>query len=102
MKNTIQEKYIKNSPDPISIEGTELILKQMKNCVCKIYGNNGTGFFCKIFLPEEKRYMPVLITNNYVLSKKEIENNKEINLTLNNDSKSKKIKIDKKRKKIYK
>ena len=100
MKNTIQEKYIKNSPDPISIEGTELILKQMKNCVCKIYGNNGTGFFCKIFLPEEKRYMPVLITNNHVLSKKEIENNKEINLTLNNDSKSKKIKIDKKRKKF--
>ena len=44
--------------------------------------------------------MPVLIKNNHVLSKKEIENNKEINLTLNNDSKSKKIKIDKKRKNL--
>ena len=54
MKNTIQEKYIKNSPDPISIEGTELILKQMKNCVCKIYKIMGQVSFVKFFYQKKK------------------------------------------------
>ena len=45
-----QEQYNENSPEPISIEGTEKILFQMKKCVCKIIkknGVNGTGFFLK-------------------------------------------------------
>ena len=96
----IKEKFIKNSPEPVSIQGTKNILYQMENCICKICGNNGTGFFCKIFFPDESKLLPVLISNNHVLSEKDIENNKEINITINNDSKSRKIIIDKGRKKF--
>ena len=31
MENYIQEKYIEKSPNPLTIEGTETILFQMKN-----------------------------------------------------------------------
>ena len=34
------EKLIETSPNPISIKGTEKILFQMKNCICKIYNKN--------------------------------------------------------------
>ena len=55
MENTIQEKYIKNSPDPISIEGTELILKQMKNFVCaKFTEIMGQVSFVKFFYQKKK------------------------------------------------
>lgn len=44
----MKEKYIITSPIPVSIEGTQKILNQMKKCVCKIHnGATGTGFFCK-------------------------------------------------------
>ena len=54
--NTIKEKFIEDNPNPITLESTEIILNQMKNCVCKIYmdnGNKGTGFFCKIPFPDK-------------------------------------------------
>ena len=48
-----KEKYITSrSPEPVSFKGTENILNQMNNCVCRIFNNNGngTGFFTKILL----------------------------------------------------
>ena len=93
-----QEKLIKVQPTPISIKGIKNILFQMENCICKIYlknGEKGTGFFCKI--PFFNKSLPVLITNNHILSKKDIENNKVIKMTINNEVK--KIKIDSSRKK---
>ena len=30
------EKMIKDSPDPVSIQGTKIILNQAMNCICKI------------------------------------------------------------------
>ena len=45
-----EEKYIEKYPNPITIDGTETIIYQMKNCICKIInkdGINGTGFFCR-------------------------------------------------------
>ena len=46
------EKMIRNSPNPINISETQIILNQMMNCVCKIKINNsfGTGFFVKFLL----------------------------------------------------
>ena len=70
MENYIPEKYIENSPNPLTIEGTETILFQMKNCICKILSNDGkkgTGFFCKI--PYLNKLLPVLVTNNHKLVK---------------------------------
>ena len=68
MESCIKEKYIVSSPEPVSLIGTEKILNQMNNCVCRIYNNSeGTGFFTKI--PYNSKLLPVLITNNHVLDK---------------------------------
>ena len=48
MEEKIEEGLIKGSIDIISIEKTELLLKQMKNCICKINGNKKVqDFFVK-------------------------------------------------------
>ena len=41
------EKKTKNLPDFVSMSGTQTILNQMRNSICKIKMNksNGTGFF---------------------------------------------------------
>ena len=68
----------------------------MENCICKIYLKNdkiGIGFLCKISF--HNNLLPVLITNNNIYN----ENDKIINLNINNEGKE--IKIDKSRK-IYK
>ena len=93
----IPEKYLKDSPKPVTIEGTRTILEQMEKFVCKISGYNGTGFFCKIKDPYTNNFKNVLFTNNHILCESDIEDNKTIYITMNNDSQSKKIKIDKNR-----
>ena len=95
-----KEKYIENSVNPVSIEGIEKILFQMKNCICKIYksdGTKGSGFFCKIPFPNESNLLPVLFTNNHVLKQTDIENNKVIEISINNEKEDRNIKIDNKR-----
>ena len=56
---------IEDYPKSISLEGTEIIIEQMKKKVCKInIGNKkGIGFFCKIPFPDINNLLPVLITN---------------------------------------
>ena len=41
MESFIKEKDIKTSPEPVSFKGTETILDQMNNCICRIYTDNG-------------------------------------------------------------
>ena len=93
MEDSKKEKFIKISPEPVSFEGTENILDQMNNCVCRIYNNGeGTGFFTKI--PYKNKILSVLITNNHVIGINDIINNKNIILYLNNDKIEKSIKLD--------
>ena len=95
--NSIKETLLKSYPIPITIESTKKILNQMQNCICKINNSNGkgTGFFCYISNPDNpnEKKMPVLITNNHVINKKIITENKSIKLTLDEDDKVK-INID--------
>ncbi len=87
---------IENSPKPVSIEGTQKILDQMKNCVCKIIlkkGIRGTGFFCKISI-KNNYIIPVMITNNHLIDLDYIKNNTIIKITLNNDKEDKTLKIN--------
>jgi surface protein len=92
-------KLINASPEPVTFEGTKIILNQMNKCVCKIHGKGeGTGFFTKI--PFNSQLLPVLITNNHSLSGKDIKNNNKITLSLNHNKKTKEIRIDEDRK-IY-
>ena len=67
--------------DPISIEGTNKILHQMKNSICKKCKNTGeigSGFFCKI--PYKNKLLPVLITNNHVIDEEDILEKKRIRI----------------------
>jgi len=95
----IKEKSIKDSLEAVSIEQTEIILNQMKNCVCKIHKNslNGTGFFVQV--PYDNQLLRLLITNNHVLNKQDIIPGNTINISLNNEKIFKKIKMDTNRKK---
>ena len=98
MSDIKQEKLIKEQPIPVSVQGTKKILFQMENCICKIYlknGGIGVGFFCKI--PFNNNLLPVLITNNHILNENDIDDDKNINIMINNDVK--KIEIDNSRKK---
>ena len=77
------EKKIVNYPEYVNIERTEIILKQMQNCICKIYkgeGQSGTGFFCCI--PYENRELKVLITNFHVIDEKYIKEKNIINVEI--------------------
>ena len=94
----IKEKEIKNSIKPVSIEATEKILRQMKNCVCKIHNgkDKATGFFAKI--PYYNDLLNVLITNNHVLGESDIADGKNITISLNNETIIKDIILDSNRK----
>ena len=89
-----KEKKINPYPKPVSLETTQKIIEQMKNCVCKIYIDDkiGTGFFCKIPFPDNEHLLPVLITNNHVIDESILE--KKITLSLNNDSDIKEIELE--------
>ena len=93
MEEYKKEKYITTSPEPVTLGATEKIINQMNNSVCRIdnYGV-GTGFFTKI--PYKSKLLPVLITNNHVIGKDDLMNNKIINIYINKNKISKKITLD--------
>jgi hypothetical protein len=78
------EKILKDYPTPIFIKGTKKILQQMEKSVFKICitdGSKGSGFFCKIPLPD-KNFIPVFITNNHVVNEKYLKKEKEIKIKM--------------------
>jgi len=107
MSDIIEETTIEDQPTPVDLEGTKMILSQMKNCICKIVkdnGEKGTGFFSKIQFPDKNNLLNVLITNNHVLNENDIENDKIIKFIIYNKEKKKEeqkeIRIDNSRKKL--
>ena len=91
-------KKTKDSPIPVSIEGTEIILSQMKKCLCTINSKDveTIGFFCKFPYTFQQKYFTALITKNSVINSN--LSNKAISLKLYNENESREIKIDKSRK----
>ena len=82
------EKEIKNYPEPVTMEMTEIILNQMKNSICAISiinGKHGTGFFCRINTYDKE--FPVLVTNNHILNEEDLKNNKSLEILINNQRK---------------
>ena len=72
------EKNLSEYPKPVSIEGTEIILNQLKKTICKIStenGSKGTGFFCKIPYPNKE--LKVFITNNHLIDQNYINKEKK-------------------------
>jgi len=84
-----KEKLLNKYPLPVTIEKTEIILKQMKESICKIKNKNGdgTGFFCKILNKK------ILITNNHVINEEIIKNKKIIKVKINDNKIMKDLKI---------
>jgi len=84
---------------PITINEMDIISEQMKKCIFKIENQNeyGTGFFC--YIPYKNEKLKVMITSYKILNEDIIENNKTIEVSLN-DNKVKKI-INFENKKIY-
>ena len=96
------EVAIEKSPISISINDTEKILFQMKNCICKVYNNRGgkgTGFFCKIPFPDESNLLDVLFTANHILNEEDIKENNSIYFSIDDNTEKKSIFINEKRKK---
>jgi hypothetical protein len=87
MKDIKKEAFNENYPIPVSIQGTEQILFQMKNCIFKIYvdGQTGTGFFCKI---PYKNGLSTLITSSHVLTEEYINKNKVLIISINDEKKT--------------
>ena len=86
----INHGYIDKYPRIIELKNTEILLNQMKNCIWKIYlenGKKGTGFFCKIPFPDKNRLITVLITNNHVINEEYPE---KILLLFNNENNERK------------
>ena len=101
-KNNLSKKFeIKApsvNPPPLTTKDFEKILFQIKNYICKIYGKNnefGTGFFCRI--PYQRKLLPVLITNNHALKQEDIEINKIVKITIDDDKIKKDLKMDESR-----
>ena len=99
MTQIIEEKNLEDYPLPVTIQETNYILDQMKNCICKIENENGqgTGFFCNISY-KNKKY-EVMITNNHIINEEIIKKREKIKVSLN-DGKEKKF-IEIMNKKIY-
>ena len=80
--------------DSVTMEKTKIILKQMENSICKVFGKNiGTGFFCLIQINDEK--IPVLMTNYHIIDENFIKFNNQVKIQLNNDQVVKYITINK-------
>ena len=100
-QNYLKEKALYNASEPISIDILKTIIEQTEKSICKIDCNEegkGTGFFCVIPFPDKFNLLPVLITNNHVLPKKDISKEKIIKFSLNNEKQFFKISIDSSRK----
>ena len=93
----IKEKLLKEKPTTISYESSVEILNQMNKKICKIKmedGAQGTGFFCKIHFPNEENLLPVLITNNHIISQQSLSKENEIiSLMIRNEQKVKIINL---------
>ena len=96
MKEIENEKFLENSPSPVTIEGTNTILNQLKTCVCKIENKlgNGTGFFC--YIPYKNKKIKVMVTNYHVIDKNIISENNKIKVSINDNKEKKIIKLDNK------
>jgi len=88
-----------NFVKPVTAESTQKILKQMKNCICKVKNNQiiGTGFFCRIPYKNNTK-INVLITSYQIIDDFYLNQNNQINLLLNDYNELKIINLDPSRK----
>ena len=96
-----------NNSSSQPLDKQDIIPYQQKNHICKIYmylenilNGISNGFFCLIPYPDQNHLIHTLITTYRTINEKTIDNNKKIELTLNNDKVKRTIRVDDGRK-IY-
>ena len=97
----LNEALIPGNANYIDFNTFEKIKYQKENNICKIFKNDqaiGTGFFCDI--PGEYKTRKALITAYHVLGDDYLKIGNEIQISINDNKKLNKIKIDNKRR-IY-
>ena len=77
-EENIKEKGLVNYPNEISYDCNKKIMEEMEKCICKINleEDQATGFFCKIPFPNKDKMLPVFMTNNHVIDKEFLYNEK--------------------------
>ena len=99
-EKNIEEKELSNLSKAMSLRTIIILENLSRTHICKIYcndGSHGTGFFCNIPFGWNN-YLRVLMTNNHVLNKNDIQPGRVINFSLDNDYKEFNILIDNTRK----
>ena len=97
----IKQKYLDKIPESIPIDDLTIIKNKITKSVCQINNNRGvkeTAFFCAIPFPDNNHQLPVLVTSDKIISKKDISNGKTITLSLDDNKLEIEINIDNKRK----
>ena len=91
-----QESGILGCPGIITYECTKKIIEQMEKNVFKIKTKDGqgTGFFCKIPFPDETNMLPVLMTNNHVIDKDILINERNIKIYIEEEFEEKIINLN--------
>ena len=81
---------------------TEIILRQMKTSICKLFIDTeiASGFFCKIPFGKSKTIY-ALFTNYHLINEEYFQSHNDINMKLNDDQAQIRIKIDNSRKKYF-
>ena len=84
----------KNYIKPVTYEGTQIIMEQMKKGICKIKNeqNIGTGFFCKVPLGNNIK-IKALITSYQIIDDYYLNNNSNINLYMSDNNEQKIINL---------
>ena len=93
----IKEKRLEGYPNTISYQCTKTIINQMENCICKFSNGieQGTGFFCKIPIPNDENELIVFITNNHVINEEMLNKKKQkIELKIRGEKKLKILNLD--------
>ena len=77
-------------PKNLSEEAKKIINEQLHQCTCKIQGKNGilgTGYSCKIPITTNngKVLFPLLFISNQILNEEEIEKEKKVQFSFEDD-----------------
>ena len=83
------EKSLEHYPSFVTLEKMKLIVNQIENSICTIYGEgkHATGFFSYLNDNFNKKRFPVLITNNHVIDEEYFSIYKKIKISFNNEKK---------------
>ena len=94
----VLDKKIIEEGEKLEIMKSKIFLEKIEKSICQVVKDKeyGIGFFCKIKYPNKLNEIYCLITNNHIITKDMLINNKNIEIILNN--KNIKISLDLSRK----